>query len=801
MSNEVKINVSSTDNTAQGVSSAEARLKTLRAPLLDIQAKFEADQLQAQVTAAAAKARAKVEFDAQMEDASKIQADADRVAAEAKAQITFTSNLNAADLKAKADVAAAQAKAQIKFTETVDPNSRTNLVSAMEKDVAALTDQAAKDGEQVGSSLLAGIAGDVSGNAPAFLSPAGLAMGAAIAGGITLAAPLVAGAAAGLGVAGLGALGIAMQKDNPELDKAWQGLTNTFMNEATSASSVIVGPVSNALNQLGLMVQREQPVLDSLFSGVSADIPQFENGIQSLVQNAMPGFQHMIENSGPIVSALGDLLGSVGTGIGSIAQTIGNDAPQIGQDIEDVGKIFEDASTAIGGLIDAGSKIGKILLPVIDGVVTAIGSVTTGFEEQDSVLGVATKSIWDNALAQNGMGVAADQVSQKFPQMGTALGLTNVIVKDGTSSAQDYAGALGALTGGMNISAGASSDMMNDIKGLASGTDDAKNSAQQFADILQGLGQNGQQQVNSFVAAATEELDGISQSFKGLKGDAIDSSGGIEQFTEKGAKLQDVMGQAQQSIGSVAGAMLQAGDSTDQINAKVGTLDGSLENKLMKSLGLTKGQADDLITEFNLWPDQVDTTIGAVDKASPLINAIGGEINNVPDHTAKIGADTGQANGALSDLGGKIKSIPNGFFSMYADTASAQGQINSLVNGNNGRKIDIYVNPIVTGAISFGTIGKAAGGPVANNASGGSHLMSGLTMIDEQGPELVRLPNGSTVLPAANTSVALKSASTGSMGLTVDFGGNTDGAFATAFMQLVRAGKIQIRQSQVLQGK
>jgi hypothetical protein len=95
----------------------------------------------------------------------------------------------------------------------------------------------------------------------------------------------------------------------------------------------------------------------------------------------------------------------------------------------------------------------------------------------------------------------------------------------------------------------------------------------------------------------------------------------------------------------------------------------------------------------------------------------------------------------------------------------------------------------------------ATGGVVSTAATGGNR--GGLVQIDEQGIELARLQDGTTVIPNSNVkSMALNGALGGrsidKVGVEVSFGGNTDGAFASAFMYLVRTGKIKILKKAIV---
>jgi hypothetical protein len=94
----------------------------------------------------------------------------------------------------------------------------------------------------------------------------------------------------------------------------------------------------------------------------------------------------------------------------------------------------------------------------------------------------------------------------------------------------------------------------------------------------------------------------------------------------------------------------------------------------------------------------------------------------------------------------------------------------------------------------------AMGGVVSTAATGGNR--GGLVQIHEHGTELVRLQNGSTVIPHANVesmaATGQLGGQIGNVGLEVSFGGDLDGAFATYFMKLVRDGKIQIKQKAIV---
>lgn len=97
------------------------------------------------------------------------------------------------------------------------------------------------------------------------------------------------------------------------------------------------------------------------------------------------------------------------------------------------------------------------------------------------------------------------------------------------------------------------------------------------------------------------------------------------------------------------------------------------------------------------------------------------------------------------------------------------------------------------GVISGGDLRRMVGGAYA---SGTSSARAGWALVGEDGPELVNFGGGEKVLTADNTSRAMSGMGTttgyGAGGRTVTFAGNTDSAFASAFMKLVQTGSISI---------
>lgn len=123
-----------------------------------------------------------------------------------------------------------------------------------------------------------------------------------------------------------------------------------------------------------------------------------------------------------------------------------------------------------------------------------------------------------------------------------------------------------------------------------------------------------------------------------------------------------------------------------------------------------------------------------------------------------------RAQAAIDALKGKTVTLK-----AVAQTAAAAAQLGALFGRYNSKTVTITTihRAISTGA-QAGALGRAAGGPVGANlrrfANGGiSSSGSSMALVGEQGPELVRLPVGSSVTPAGQTRSMMSASNSISM--------------------------------------
>jgi TP901 family phage tail tape measure protein len=150
---------------------------------------------------------------------------------------------------------------------------------------------------------------------------------------------------------------------------------------------------------------------------------------------------------------------------------------------------------------------------------------------------------------------------------------------------------------------------------------------------------------------------------------------------------------------------------------------------------------------------------------------------------------------AYDDVMGLVNTMIGGIEQLLGIANQSAGQVGSDVGGMANAISQNLAHASGGGGGGGRALGGMAHGGVFSAAASGG-VRGGWTRMDEDGFELVRLPNGATVMPHANAMGALASPQPGggAAQTEVSFAGNIDSAFATYFMRLVRDGKIQIKQ-------
>lgn len=130
-----------------------------------------------------------------------------------------------------------------------------------------------------------------------------------------LAPPLGALLAATLPVAfiALGAAALAADKD---VKTAFGNLKNTVVGTVREAAQVMKGPLIQAISLVSARFKEMGPLFQRAFAAVAPLIDDLAQGLLDFTENALTGFNHALEASGPIMDGFESLLGSIGDGLG-----------------------------------------------------------------------------------------------------------------------------------------------------------------------------------------------------------------------------------------------------------------------------------------------------------------------------------------------------------------------------------------------------------------------------------------------------------------------------------------------------
>lgn len=167
-----------------------------------------------------------------------------------------------------------------------------------------------------------------------------------------------------------------------------------------------------------------------------------------------------------------------------------------------------------------------------------------------------------------------------------------------------------------------------------------------------------------------------------------------------------------------------------------------------------------------------------------------------------VGTFDANNNPALTKIQGFVGAAgrARGIARLDLDTSAAMSRLRAFLAQRPTIRVGASFGGRASGGASGGLTLVGEHGPelvkVPGMASGGA--MRSMRMVGVNGPEVTSLPRGSTVYPTGQSAQMLKQATSAAGGGSgggahITFGGNTDGAFATAFMRLVREGKIQVR--------
>lgn len=517
-----------------------------------------------------------------------------------------------------------------------------------------LEDDLGKAGEKAGESLGSSLSGKLSG----MLGDVGPQMWAMIAGGIVLGGPIISGALSGVVAGGVIAAAAVLQKDSPQIQGAWHGLTDGLKADATVASAGMVTPIANALDTIKANLEGEAPAFASMFTSAAQDVPILTHGLDELVDGALPGLQSMVASSKPIMQGLADVMGDVGEGVSEVASLVASNSGVIGQDLSGMGSDVKDLTQFFGELLVVGSNVFHDLQPLIM---------------------VVTK----------GLDLAADA--------GILLSNGLNFTKTAAQLGEMKASSMGA--GQAAIGAADDSDQLSDAaQGVQASMSSAQLEVNSYGTSLQSLSQ-AYTQAN----AGAKFLEDSHDQATITAGQAIQSWQSLKQaVTSAGASEQ----QAAQGVASAGHAVQQASDgvasakhSEAQATLAVGTANASYTESLYQ-----QKQAQDAVTSAEKAAEQqlVSLKLQAESAATSALSA-GDAVFQATQSASKLGVTPGNVRQIAGEKenSGNAAQIEAAIALLAAEDQLAQSQnaaVTSQSDLNTARQQGVAGNPAVLSA-------------------------------------------------------------------------------------------------------
>lgn len=356
--------------------------------------------------------------------------------------------------------------------------------------------------------------------------------------------------------------------------------------------------------------------------------------------------------------------------------------------------------------------------------------------------------------------------------LGRQLGTLRGQFVASAGAAQLHAAQLAKASGNMQGAASNTMQLASDMLVLNDRTSSADQRIQALQDDLATLADHGFEKAQDQLSSFEANLSSYVTEMVHAKGVTLDHSGALDLMTERGRDTLSMLESSRNSMVGWAQSMADAGAPMSQITAGLQDQQSQLVTTMTK-MGLTKAQAQALLSQYQLLPANIATNIHA---------------------------NTSQATTAVQRLQAEINAVHGKTISVQAATGTADRQLESLVARWNGRTVFIHAALTSSGSnIVAGSSGlsHATGGTVSVPALavGGAAPSRGMALVGEQGPELISAPIGSTVYPHANVAPMLSgmSAAPTNITVTLEASGLANNLMIGAIKEAIRTGALRLR--------
>lgn len=614
-------------------------------------------------------------------------------------------------------------------------------------------------GERSGQNFSRGVGDQAKNN----LSPL---LASVFAGAATLGpAALVAGVAGAVGT-----IGVLLAKSNADVKAGFTGLGQDVESTLTQAVAPLAGDIQKAIGTLDQGLRTVGPELSRVFSAAAPFADDIAKSMVSLVSGVLPGLAAGLRSAAPLMAELADFTGKIGQGLGGFIQQLGSGSggaatglkaigdalasilPDLGQVIgslsNGLGPALRDILNAAAPVADALAAFVSVIPPqAIEAAAVAttalfaafkLGTLTGVVSEGTSFLtflglsktAEASAVVETDALAasERGLGLAMDTALGPLGLLAAGVGLLSSGISFGNGKMQDMIGKLKAAVDAQKQQKQSTDDAAAAQAKATAATQAANTSlaAQQLL-LVQQTVQTGnaavtalsfagsQNTLNGRLATTITDFTLASDASSAYK-TALDALyGKYQSYSDAQAAFTTALADA--------GKQLTAGKDAFNLNTAAGAANEAVLSRLFTA---GENRATALLKETGnqqLANQSLQQAVVALDNTARQAKFTQGQIDAL--------------NIALTGT----KDIGSIYVPVNADVRPAIDAVGRAI-----RYIDNQVAYIQVSASGTSVGGRqllAHGGVVGAAASGG--VRGSLTLVGEQGPELVTLPWGSTV--------------------------------------------------------
>ena len=220
------------------------------------------------------------------------------------------------------------------------------------------------------------IAGISTGLRGVALAGAGMGATVGVLGGIGAAASAAVVSVAALPAAFLG-IGIAAAAQSEQVKTAFTSMKDHVVARTQELAKPIEAELLRTANSIEAAFNRIAPSLGRIFEMAAPHLKLFTDGMISLVERAMPGFETAIANATPLVESFSAGLGTLGEGIGGFFAELSKGTPGAVEGMNALFTLTKDLLIYLGQLAaDLANVLGPAfaeLQPHIMTVVQALG--------------------------------------------------------------------------------------------------------------------------------------------------------------------------------------------------------------------------------------------------------------------------------------------------------------------------------------------------------------------------------------------------------------------------------------------